>query len=79
MMTDRRIERIEKEQKRIRRCNNISLLFNLIKLFVSTCIYIIGFIFLVYVFISFLDIGLIHNGDSANQFSWNFFKVFFNM
>lgn len=77
--TDRTVRKIERRQNRVRKYESISLFFSLIKLIVTTCIYTVNFVFLAYLFISVLDIGIIHNGDSANQLSWNFFRVFFHM
>lgn len=77
--TDRTVRKIERRQNRVRKYESISLFFSLIKLIISTCIYTVNFVFLAYLFISVLDIGIIHNGDSANQLSWNFFRVFFHM
>ena len=77
--TNRTVRKIERKQNRVRRYENVSLFFSLIKLIVTTCIYTVNFVFLAYLFISVLDIGIIHNGDSANQLSWNFFRVFFHM
>nr|CAI9751725.1 hypothetical protein YSBCXYJI_YSBCXYJI_CDS_0051 [Caudoviricetes sp.] len=79
MTANRTVREIERKQNRVRRYENVSLFFSLIKLIISTCIYSVNFAFLLYLFISVLDIGLIHNGDSANQLSWNFFRVFFHM
>ncbi len=76
---NRTVRKIERRQNRVRKYESISLFFSLIKLIVTTCIYTVNFVFLAYLFISVLDIGIIHNGDSANQLSWNFFRVFFHM
>lgn len=79
MTANRTVRKIEKRQNRVRRYESVSLFFSLIKLIISTCIYTVNFVFLAYLLISVLDIGIIHNGDSANQLSWNFFRVFFHM